>query len=157
MSHTHCYHGQKRLDLRKLIYCSTTQNGILRSKIETQNIIPSPLPCSSGQLHLCYFVSSTPAVEWDRGVGCVSSSHIISTIPSSSGEELLTHFPCSSVDPFQEVQFFRNRLLHHGIHGGPQVLSTHYTYMPQKSCRSLLWCGFPTGSQPSVWHPSALE
>jgi len=90
----------------------------------------------------------------------VSSSHIVSAAPSSSGGRLLTLCPCStmrslsqetvlhkllqcesfpraaalhelpSVGPFHRVQSFRNRLLQRGSPMGSQALPAN-----------LLWCG----------------
>ncbi|KAK4830649.1 hypothetical protein QYF61_012492 [Mycteria americana] len=105
-----------------------------------------------------------------RGMGvAVSSSHVVSAAPSSSGKGLLTLFPapewgpsherqsctnfsnvspsrglqffmdCSGMRPFHGVQSFRNRLLQHGSPAGSQVL-------PAK----LLQCGLPMGSQPPL-------
>lgn len=63
----------------------------------------------------------------------------------------LTSFPCSSVDPFQEVQFFRNRLLQHRIYVRPQILSANllphgllspWLTSPAGTCSRV---GFPQG------------
>jgi len=52
----------------------------------------------------------------------VSSSHVVSAAPSSSGGGLLTLCPCPSVSPSHRLQSFRNRLLQCGTPTGSQAL-----------------------------------
>lgn len=54
------------------------------------------------QALFCFWISLPPLCEWCRGIGdgaCVSSSHIVSAIPSSGAP-----FPCSPRGSFQERQ-----------------------------------------------------
>jgi len=56
------------------------------------------VPSSWAQLHFHFSTSSPPSGTGGRGMGvAVSSSHVVSATPSSSGGGLLTLCPCSSV------------------------------------------------------------
>ena len=70
----------------------------MRNKTRSQYTFTLPFPSSPAQLHFQY--SLTPPPRWCRrqAMGlAVSSPHIVSAAPSSSGEGLLTLFPCSSM------------------------------------------------------------
>jgi len=93
---TNYCHRQNRLNLGRkgsLIYHQSNQSRIVRNKTRSSNTFPPPLPSSRLPLPL---PSGTGG--WGMGVE-VSSSHVVSATPSSSGGGLLTLYPCSSEVP----------------------------------------------------------
>ena len=70
----------------------------MRNKSQSSNTFPPPLPSSQAQLYSCILYILLPNGAGGQGMGtAVSSSHIVSAAPSSSGGGLLTLCPCSSV------------------------------------------------------------
>jgi len=90
-------HRQSRLNLGRkgsLIHHQLNQSMIIRNKTRSYNNFPPPLPSSQAQLHSCFSASSpSPSGTEGRGMGVtVSSSHVVSAAPSSSGGGLFTLF-----------------------------------------------------------------
>jgi len=81
----------------------------------------------------------------------VSSSHIVSVAPSSSGGGLLTLFPCSSMGPSHERQFstnFSNMSPSHGLQFFTKCPTVGPSHAVQSFRNRLLQRGSPQGHKP---------
>lgn len=167
---THCYQGQSRLSLGKFvfIYYQPRQDRVMRNKPNSLNTFPLFLPFSWAQ-HYGWF--PTQNILWYFSPSStISSSHIASAIPSSSGRGLLTLFAFFTRESFiHMVQSFRVRPLQCVSLMGSQVLQKISSSLgfslhgPTGPATHVLQCGLPKGSHPRLsrvlgppWAPGGL-
>lgn len=140
-----------------LIHYQSNQSKVMRNKTLILQCLPLTLPFFLGSApELLTFSPPSNAGRWGMGLAG-SSSHIVASEPSSSGEGFLRVFPCSRMGslPWDTVLYkllwceyfpqwtftlwvlhrvlsFRKRLLHRGFPTGSPVLM------------NLLQCGLPS-------------
>jgi len=109
---TNYCHGQNRLDLGKINITSQIKlEYILRNRTRSYKHLPPTLPFFPGSASLP-FLSLLPLsdAEGQGMVVAVRSSHVVSAAPSSSGEGLLTLYPCPSMRSLSQETVLHNLL-----------------------------------------------
>jgi len=108
---TNYRHRQNRLNLGRkgsLIHHQPNQSRIVRNKLK--HLPPTP-PFFLGSASLPFLSLLPLGGAGGQGMGAtVSSSHIVSATPSSSGGRLLTLFPCSSARSLSQETVLHNLL-----------------------------------------------
>jgi len=113
-----CRHGQNRVNSGRngsLIHHQSNQSRIVRNKTRSSNTFPPTTPFFLGSTSLPFlYLLPSPSGAGVQGMGImVSSSHVVSAAPSSSGGGLLTLFPCSSIRSLSQETVL-HKLLQHG-------------------------------------------